>query len=234
MAGAILFLWCFTTLLCISPIFIFPENSNEEMDDFRKILINCAEETERTCKRQWLENKAKQNSSKYRESAINMATTHLVCGLLLNFALPFLVIVFSYSWLLKISITHHKKINAQLPTNDSNKRQEVRGANTIAMIIACFLICFAPMFVLSIVQASTRPCWKHRVLTNKLLSNLSSLSAVLNPLIYSWRSERFRNVYWKILKLDSCRVICLRKDDAPSDENPRPEAQDVELNETGM
>lgn len=224
MVGAILSLWFFSTLLCIFPIFLFPEDSHEEMDDFKKILINCGE-TEITCKRKWFENKEKLNLSNRsweKDIAIDTATKHLLYGLLLNFAFPFLVIVFSYSWLLKISIIHHRKINVQLPANQSTKRQEVRAANTIAMIIACFLVCFAPMFILSAVQAFARPCWKGRFLTNKLLSQLSSLSAVLNPLIYSWRNERFRNVYWKIFKLDSCRIR--RRDDASSDEDRRPEA----------
>lgn len=237
MVAAILFIWILLLLLNVLPILILSEDSHAEMDDFKKILTGCAE-TELTCKRKWHEKK-KQNSNLEnwdKDMAIETAKKHLIYGLVLNFALPFFFIVFFYSWLLKISKTHHKKISVQLAANGSKNRQELRGAKTVAIIIVCFLLCFAPMFVISTVQAFTRPCWKKRKVANKICSQVSSLSAALNPVIYSWRNEGFRNVFKRILRVNYGHVLCFKKSNSPNEDGPERQPrvhQDRELDEIG-
>ena len=202
MAGAILVLWCLGILWSVLPIVLFPQDSQHEMKDFTKILLDCTE-TKLTCRRAWLNDQVSRNLCRRgwnKNLARNTAKQHMLYALLSSLTLPFLIILASYAWILKISLTHHKKIRAQVSPQSSNKHTELRAANTVAIIIVCFLVCFAPMFVVSMVQAYRRPCWKGRRITNKLLFLLSSISAALNPLIYAGRNESFRNVYRKMLK----------------------------------
>ena len=202
MTGAILILWCLGILWSVLPIVLFPQDSQHELKDFTKILLDCTK-TRPTCRRAWLDNQVSRNLCRMgwnKAVAKNTAKQHMLYALLSNFILPFVIILFSYAWILKTSITHHKKIKAQVSPHTSNKHTKLRAADTVAIIIVCFLVCFAPMFAVSMVQAYKRPCWKGRRITNKLLFFLSSLSAALNPLIYAGRNESFRNVYRKMLK----------------------------------
>ena len=208
MASAILVLWCLGILWSVLPIVLFPQDSQHEMKDLTKILLDCTK-TKLTCRRAWLNDQVSRNLCKRgwkKTLAKNAAKQQMLYALLSNFTLLFLIILVSYAWILKISLTHHKKIRAQVSPHGSNKHTELRAANTVAIIIAFFLVCFAPMFAVSMVQAYRRPCWKGRRITNKLLFLFSSISAALNPLIYAGRNESFRNVYRKMLKLKSNEV----------------------------
>ena len=155
MASAILVLWCLGILWSVLPIVLFPQDSQHEMKDFTKILLDCTK-TKLTCRRAWLDDQVSCNLCKRgwkKTLAKNAAKQHMLYALLSNFTLLFLIILISYAWILKISLTHHKKIRAQVSPHGSNKHTELRAANTVAIIVAFFLVCFAPMFVVSMVQA---------------------------------------------------------------------------------
>ena len=195
MLACVVFLWILG-FLHLLPKLLAKGDRHKEMAVFYKFILNCSPPKE-TYNYEWLHEK-RGHGCHEREAVLKKAQLHMVALLIVNVALPFAIIAASYAVILKTSIKHYKQIKAQKVTNIAGKTTEIRAANTIAIIVVSFLLCFTPMFAVSVVKIYTRPCWgKHFAL--KILATIQSLSAVLNPLIYAGRNQEFKAAFRKIL-----------------------------------
>ena len=89
MASAILVLRCLGILWSVLPIFLFPQESQHEMKDFTKILLDCTK-TKLTCRRAWMDDQVSRNLCRRGWKKIlakNAAKQHMLYALLSNFTL---------------------------------------------------------------------------------------------------------------------------------------------------
>ena len=118
-------------------------------------------------------------------------------------AIPILIILSSYGYIFVVARKHRKRIREQHDTEGvSICRSELKGAYTLGIVVGVCLSSFVPLLVLT-------SC---RVFGSKhLVRSLSSwlkyivydvalgLNACLNPLIYAWRHEKFKNAFRQLL-----------------------------------
>ena len=229
MLVCVVFLWILGFLHLLPCELLAKGDRQKEMEVFFKFILNCSPSNE-TLTHKWLQEKIWRGGL-HREALLKSAQMYLVALLIVNIAVPFAIIAASYAVILKTSIKHYKQIRAQQVTNIAGKTTEIRAANTIAIIVASFLLCFTPMFAISVVKIYTRPCWgKHFAL--KILATIQSLSAVLNPLIYGGRNREFKAAFRKILGLkpkEQSTAFAQRQNKRQSRENvPIAESPQVE------
>ena len=175
---------------------LYYTNQREETKVFHKFSFGCSHPSV-SYKHKWLE---KKNITWYeKQELLHKAQILMILKVITNLALPFIIIVICYAVILKTSVKHYKQIKAQnLSWTRGGEISEIRAAKTIAIIIVSFVVCFLPMFVISVMQVYKRPCWgKHPAL--KALVLLSSLAAILNPLIYAGHNREFKEAFRKIL-----------------------------------
>ena len=190
--------WISGALLSLLPYLLASMDHQEEMEAFYKFNLGCSHPNA-TFHHKWLQEKRNLTEGG-RMELLNKAQTFLVLLLLLNLALPFVVIAASYAVILKTSIKHYKQIKAQEGSNTTGRITEIRAAKTIGVIVVSFLVCFTPMFTISVEQVYKRPCWGKNFALKGLVM-ISSLSAILNPLIYAGRNQKFKAAFRKILGL---------------------------------
>ena len=118
-------------------------------------------------------------------------------------AIPILIILLSYGYLFVVARKHRKQIRAQQGTEGvSTRRSELKGAYTLGIVVGVCLSSFVPLLVvtscrvfrLKLLGRSLRP-FKFIVYDLAL-----GLNACLNPLIYAWRHEKFKNAFRQLLK----------------------------------
>ena len=119
-------------------------------------------------------------------------------------AIPILTILSSYGYVFVVARKHRKQIRAQQGTEGvSTRRSELKGAYTLGIVVGVCLSSFVPLLVVT-------SC---RVFRLKLLGGghfrpfkfiaydlALGLNACLNPLIYAWRHEKFKNAFRQLLK----------------------------------
>ena len=231
MLVCVVFLWILGFLHLLPPKLLAKGKGDhhKEMAVFYKFILNCSP-TNATYTHQWLREKI-WHRCQDRDATLEKAQMYFVALLIVNIGLPFAIIAASYAVILKTSIKHYKQIKAQEVANIAGKTTEIRAANTIAIIVVSFLLCFTPMFAISVVKIYTRPCWgKH--FTLKILAIIQSLSAILNPLIYAGRNQEFKAAFRKILGLkpkEQSTAFAHHPNKGPSRENvPTAECPQVE------
>ena len=118
-------------------------------------------------------------------------------------AIPILTILSSYGYVFVVARKHRKQIRAQQGTEGvSTRRSELKGAYTLGIVVGVCLSSFVPLLVvtscrvfrLKLLGRSLRP-FKFIVYDLAL-----GLNACLNPLIYAWRHEKFKNAFRQLLK----------------------------------
>ena len=118
-------------------------------------------------------------------------------------AIPILIILSSYGYVFVVARKHRKQIREQHDTlGVSTRRSELKGAYTLGIVVIVCLSGFVPLLVVT----------SYRVFGSRdLVRSLSSwlkyivydlalgLNACLNPLIYAWRHEKFKNAFRQLL-----------------------------------
>ena len=133
-------------------------------------------------------------------SAIDSYQMFMVISLLI---IPILIILSSYGYVFVVARKHRKQIREQHDTQGvSTWRSELKGAYTLGIVVGVCLSGFLPLLVVT----------SYRVFGSRdLVRSLSSwlkyivydlalgLNACLNPLIYAWRHEKFKNAFRQLL-----------------------------------
>jgi len=119
---------------------------------------------------------------------------------LITLIVPLGIIFYCYEKIRKISKIHQAS-DCNRPTSDTMLRhiKNRKASVTFAIIIAVFLISFAPNLILNIVYAvGYTPCGK---LPEYLMwsNSVTFLSSALNPLIYGARSRDYRRAFKAVI-----------------------------------
>lgn len=128
----------------------------------------------------------------YREKASN----HALVSLAVAFTFPFVITVTCYLLIIR-SLRHGPRVE---------KRLKNKAVRMIAMVLAIFLVCFVPYHVHRSVyvlhyHGSGASCTAQRALAlgNRITSCLTSLNGALDPIMYFFVAEKFRNTLCKLL-----------------------------------
>ncbi|XP_059832490.1 glucose-dependent insulinotropic receptor-like [Hypanus sabinus] len=121
-----------------------------------------------------------------------------------------LVFIYFYSVILRIAYSHTRQIleservgSVSSPANPPRCHiRDVKAVSTIAILVGCFMVAWAPFFIASIVQACCITCELH-ILIEDYLCLLALSNSLMNPLIYS---------YWqKDVRTQVCQMCCCAK-----------------------
>lgn len=137
-----------------------------------------------------------------------------------SFFLPLLVVVFCYSWVLKVALTHAKAIAAKDHSEPKKSRlrlRELKAAKTLAIVVGVFVISWLPFFVILMLAVwcplCLAPMEKNRALGFGLripfIYVLPSLNSCLNPVIYTVFNKEFRSAFGRMLtdRSKSCGMV---------------------------
>ena len=119
-------------------------------------------------------------------------------------AIPILIILSSYGYVFVVARKHRKQIREQHDTEGvSTWRRELKGAYTLGIVVGICLSSFVPLLVVTSCRVfgsrhllRSVGSWLKFIVYDVALG----LNACLNPLIYAWRYEKFKNAFRQLLR----------------------------------
>ncbi|XP_078343959.1 adenosine receptor A2a-like [Oculina patagonica] len=154
---------------------------------------------------QFRERERARNREAFRTSRPKMAPVtrgyfiFLVISLLV---IPILTIICSYGYVFFVARKHRRQIRDQDDSQGTSTiKNELKGALTLAIVVGVCLLSFFPLLVVTSFRFFGAP----RVIRRSFLKYVAydfalGLNACLNPLIYGWRLEKFKNAFRELLK----------------------------------
>lgn len=149
--------------------------------------------------------------------AFNITPSYSVVSSAVNFILPTVIMCVIYYHIYKIASAHARRIAKQEVTtsvaSNSNEdsgtitsekkriKRSIKAAKTIAIIVSTFLLCWIPLTLTSAVGSLCRECLE---VTGELwivLIVLAYMNSAINPILYSFFNQEFRESFKKLFKL---------------------------------
>ena len=121
-------------------------------------------------------------------------------------AIPILIILSSYGYVFVVARKHRKQIREQHDTQGvSTWRRELKGAYTLGIVVGVCLSSFVPLLVVTSCRVFGSRDFVHSLSSYASLKFIVydvalGLNACLNPLIYAWRHEKFKNAFRQLLR----------------------------------
>lgn len=125
---------------------------------------------------------------------------------LASFFVPLLIMVFAYSRIFHVALTHARSIRRVHSDQSIAHRQvaenfhrDVKAARTLSIVIGAFVVCWCPFFVATLLFVYCKSC----TLYNEVLAMIKWLhygNSALNPLIYSCLNRNFRAAFKDVLR----------------------------------
>jgi len=115
--------------------------------------------------------------------------------------LPCVVTLSGYIYIIKVSRDQQLKLENQAHLERETMRKvEIKVAVTYGIIIGAFMICFLPLLTGTLYQQFKEEERKNMIRAMQILSILASVSACVNPAVYTWRNREFRKAFKKIIR----------------------------------
>ena len=192
-ASITVWLWAVAATLVFPQTFRADSSSRNAYETCYRAFHPCSRDQERS--------RLRRNDQKVPFSARKWAyQIFLVISLL---AIPILIILSSYGYVFVVARKHRKQIREQHNTQGvSTRRSELKGAYTLGIVMGVCLSSFVPLFVVTgcrllrlrtVVRSLS---WFKFIVYDLALG----LNACLNPLIYAWRHEKFKNAFRELLR----------------------------------
>ena len=116
------------------------------------------------------------------------------------FIIPFLVTFSCYIYVIKASRDQQLKLKRDAHLEkETVRRIEIKVAITYGIVVGAFMLCFLPLLVGTLYQQFENERREDMAQTMQVLSTVASVSACLNPGVYTWRSQKFRKAFKKII-----------------------------------
>ncbi|XP_071969490.1 chemerin-like receptor 1 [Engystomops pustulosus] len=135
-------------------------------------------------------------------------TVYLI-RLIIMFVIPFLIIFTSY-------VTIFLKLR-----NSKRPQRSQRPYRIITAVILCFFICWAPYYIWPLTFNRNLNSYQF-VIVNTIISGLASLNSCINPIIYVFMGQDFRQGFLRSIPFRVQRAL----DENPDD--PKREGEDCE------
>ena len=190
-ASITMWLWAAAVTL-LFPQVLRADSSGNAYERLYKAFHPCFKDQERESRR----------GSKAPSSARDSYQIFLVISLL---AIPIVIILSSYGYVFVVARKHRRQIREQQGEEQgvSTWKSELKGAYTLGIVVAVCLSSFLPLLVVTSCRV-----FGSRHLVRSLGKGLKfivydlalGLNACLNPLIYAWRHEKFKNAFRQLLR----------------------------------
>lgn len=120
--------------------------------------------------------------------------------IVLHIVLPCIVTLGSYIYIMKVSRDQQLKLEneAQLE-RETMRKLEIRVAVTYGIIIGAFMICFLPLLIGTLYQQFKIEHREKMTEIMKVFTMLASISACVNPVVYTCRNGEFRKAFKKMI-----------------------------------
>ena len=129
--------------------------------------------------------------------------------------LPLLIMLGIYLKIFTVARKQMRKIELKCVGNgDSHQhhrtllQREIRAAKSLSIIMGLFAVCWLPVHVLNCITLFFPELHRPPILMYVAIL-LSHANSAVNPVIYAYRIQDFRNTFRKIL---SRHILCLRED----------------------
>ena len=120
--------------------------------------------------------------------------------IVLYIALPCIVTLVGYVYIIKVSRAQQLRLENQAQLERETMRKvEIKVAVTYGIIIGAFMICFFPLLTGTLYQQFKEEERKNMIRVMQILSIIASISACVNPAVYTWRNRDFRKAFKKIM-----------------------------------
>lgn len=147
----------------------------------------------------------------------NISPYYSVVSSAVNFLLPTMIMCVIYFQIYKIASAHAHRIAKQevLPSVASNSNEDsatttsekkrikrnIKAAKTIAIIVSTFLLCWIPLTLTSTVGSLCKECLIVNAELWTALMVLAYMNSAMNPILYSFFNQQFRESFRKLFKL---------------------------------
>ena len=116
------------------------------------------------------------------------------------FIIPFLVTFSCHVYIVKASRDQQLKLKKDAHLEkETVRRIEIKVALTYGIVVGAFMLCFLPLLVGTLYQQFESERREAMSQTMQILSTVASMSACINPGVYTWRSQEFRKAFKKII-----------------------------------
>jgi len=120
--------------------------------------------------------------------------------IVLYIVLPFIVTLSGYIYIVKVSRDQQLKLENQAHLErEATRKVEIKVAVTYGIIIGAFMICFLPLLTGTLYQQFKDEEKKNMTRVMQILSIIASISACVNPAVYTWRNREFRKAFKSII-----------------------------------
>ena len=120
--------------------------------------------------------------------------------IVLYIVLPCVVTLCGYIYIMKVSRDQQLKLENQAHLErEAMRKLEIKVAVTYGIIIGAFMICFLPLLTGTLYQQFKDGQRDHMTRTMQILTMVASISACVNPAVYTWRNREFRKAFKKII-----------------------------------
>ncbi|KAL9984984.1 hypothetical protein ACROYT_G007334 [Oculina patagonica] len=151
----------------------------------------------------------------------NISPYYSVVSSAVNFILPTVIMCIIYFHIYKIASAHARRIAKQEVTtsvaSNSNEdsgtitsekkriKKNIKAAKTIAIIVSSFLLCWMPLTLTSTVGSLCKECLMVNGELWMALIVLAYMNSAMNPILYSFFNQEFRESFKKLFKLQFTR-----------------------------
>lgn len=116
------------------------------------------------------------------------------------FIIPFLLTFSCHVYIIKASRDQKLKLKKDAHLEkETVRRIEIKVALTYGIVVGAFTLCFLPLLVGTLYQQFESEKRQAMTQTMQILSTVASMSACINPGVYTWRSQEFRKAFKKII-----------------------------------
>ena len=140
----------------------------------------------------------------------NSNTIYYTSAAALSFLLPLLIVLFAYSWLLKIAFEQTKAIARKQLQHKKKTRilfRELKAAKTLGIVVGVFVVSWLPFFIILLLAFWCPSCLdpmrenKRLGLSLKIIFIyvLPQLNSCMNPVIYTVFNKEFRKAFRDML-----------------------------------
>ena len=116
------------------------------------------------------------------------------------FVIPFVVTLSSYAYVMRVSRQQQVRLRREAHLESAKLRKlEIKAVITFGIVTGAFMLCFLPLFVGTLYQ-QFKPDERHNMIrAMQVLSIIASVSACVNPAVYTCRDRLFRKSFKTIL-----------------------------------